>query len=212
VNLNSIIDEFHKIYYGPTKGHYIFGSTKWLGVFTQKCPLDLWIYQELIFKTKPDYIIESGTMFGGSALYLASICELLGKGQVLTIDVNKKKFPQHKRIRYLTGSSIDERITSEVEDIVNYSLNKILVILDSDHTKNHVLEEMEIYSKFVSKDSYLIVEDTNINGHPVLPEFGDGPMEAVEEFLKKHSEFVIDSKCEKFLLTFNPKGYLKKIQ
>ena len=71
---------------------------------------------------------------------------------------------------------------------------------------------MEIYSKFVSKDSYLIVEDTNINGHPVLPEFGDGPMEAVEEFLKKHSEFIIDSKCEKFLMTFNPKGYLKKIQ
>jgi len=210
--LNSIIDEFHKIYYGLPGRPHSWDTSSWLGVHARKNPLDLWMYQELIFKIKPDYVIESGTLFGGSALYLASICELMGKGQVITIDINKKEFPQHKRIRYLTGSSIDEKITSEVEDIVNYSLNKILVILDSDHTKNHVLEEMEIYSKFVSKDSYLIVEDTNINGHPVLPEFGDGPMEAVEEFLKKHSEFIIDSKCEKFLMTFNPKGYLKKIQ
>ena len=88
---------------------------------------------------------------------------------------------------------------------------KVMVVLDSDHPKNHVLQEMKIYGKFVSKGCYMIVEDTNVNGHPVLSDFGDGPMEAVTEFLENNEDFVIDKDREKFLLTFNPNGYLKKI-
>jgi cephalosporin hydroxylase len=85
-----------------------------------------------------------------------------------------------------------------------------MVILDSDHHKDHVLRELEIYSKFVTNGSYIIVEDTNINGHPVRPKFGPGPTEAVKEFLKGSRDFVIDKSREKFFLTFNPNGYLKK--
>ena len=90
--------------------------------------------------------------------------------------------------------------------------DKVMVILDSDHHKEHVLNELRIYGKFVTKESYIIVEDTNINGHPVYPDFGPGPMEAVEEFLRENKNFVIDKTREKFYLTFNPRGYLKKIE
>ena len=86
-----------------------------------------------------------------------------------------------------------------------------MVILDSDHGKDHVLNELRTYSPFVTKGSYLIVEDTNINGHPVLHDFGPGPMEAVEDFLKENQNFTVDKSKEKFYLTFNPKGYLRKI-
>ena len=88
---------------------------------------------------------------------------------------------------------------------------KVLVILDSDHSKAHVLKELQLYSKLVSKGSFLIVEDTNINGNPVYVEHGAGPMEAVQEFMKGNHDFKIDKSCEKYYLTFNPSGYLKRI-
>ena len=87
----------------------------------------------------------------------------------------------------------------------------VLVILDSDHSKDHVLKEMQLYSQFVTKYSYLIVEDANINNHPVFSAHGPGPMEAIEEFVKINNDFVIDLTREKFMLTFNPNGYLKKM-
>jgi cephalosporin hydroxylase len=90
--------------------------------------------------------------------------------------------------------------------------DRIMTILDSDHHKEHVLRELEIYSKFVTKESYIIVEDTNINGHPVRSTFGPGPMEAIKEFLKMNEDFMIDRSREKFYLTFNPDGYLKKMK
>lgn len=176
-----------------------------------KLPTDLWIYQEILYDIRPDLIIETGTMYGGSALFLATICDTIKKGSIVSIDINRKdSFPNHERIKYITGSSTDEKIVNQVKNMIKTN-DKVMVILDSDHTKNHVLNEMEMYSGLVSKDSYLIVEDTAINGHPVEPNFGDGPMEAVNEFLKTHDEFKIDNDKEKFLLTMNPNGYLKKI-
>ncbi len=86
-----------------------------------------------------------------------------------------------------------------------------MVVLDSDHSKENVLNELRMYDALVTENSYLIVEDTNINGHPALPEFGSGPMEAVEEFLKENKTFDVDKNKEKFFLTFNPRGYLKRI-
>lgn len=182
-----------------------------MGIPVLKCPLDLWIYQEIIFKTRPDIIIECGTAKGGSALYLASVCDLVNNGRVITVDIedNKDK-PKHKRITYLLGSSISKQIIEKIKKLVGNK--KIMVILDSDHSKQHVLSELKIYSKFVTKESYLIVEDTNINNHPVLSNFGPGPMEALKEFLKENKNFIIDKEKEKFYLTFNPKGYLKKIK
>jgi len=202
-----IIDGFHKFYYDSYAWE---DATYWLGILTQKCPLDLWIYQEIIYKLKPDVVIETGTAQGGAALYIASICDLLNNGKILTIDIKEEAGrPHHPRIQYLTGSSTSEKIIELVKTLIKET-DKVMVILDSDHSKKHVLNELRIYSKFVTKGSYLIVEDTNLNGQPVVPQFGPGPMEAVKEFLKETNDFVIDRDREKFYLTFNPSGYLKR--
>ena len=205
-----IVDEFHRLYYDS--GADTWQSTIWLGTPVQKCPFDLWVYQEIIAQERPEAIIETGTLFGGSALYLASICDLVGRGRVITIDIeHREDRPQHERITYLTGSSVDKQIVAEVEKMVA-DAEKVMVILDSGHRMEHVAAELKIYSRFVTPGCYLIVEDTNINSHPVFDNHGPGPLEAVEEFLKKNLTFVADREKEKFFLTFNPKGFLKRVK
>ena len=208
----NIVNQFHKLYYDSHIFDKTWSNTFWLGIPTMKCPLDFWIYQEIIFKVKPDVIIECGTDRGGSALFLASMCDLADKGRIITMDIeNKKEKPKHKRIKYLLGSSTSKEIVEKIKSLVKKG-DKVMVILDSDHHKRHVLNELKIYNKFVTKGSYLIVEDTNINGHPVIPDFGPGPMEATEEFLRENKNFIVDKSKEKFYMTFNPKGYLQKIK
>lgn len=207
---NFIIDHFHKLYYESYEKTWL--NTYWFGLQTSKCPLDLWIYQEIIFEIKPDIIIESGTFKGGSALFLASILDLLNNGLIISIDIEKmENRPNHNRITYLLGSSTSKEIMEDVQRFI-VNKNQIMVILDSDHKKEHVLNELRIYSQFVTKGSYIIVEDTNINSHPIFPDFGPGPMEAVKDFLEENKDFVIDKSREKFYLTFNPDGYLKRVR
>ena len=202
------VDDFHKLYYGNPKNTW--NNTTWLGTKALKCPLDLWIYQEIIYETRPDIIIETGTAAGGSALFFASMFDLLGQGRVATIDIkNRWKRPQHPRITYLLGPSTSNDIVECVKSITNDS-DRVMVVLDSDHSRDHVLNELRLYSPMVSEGCYLIVEDTNINGHPVLTGYGSGPMEAMETFLAENDDFEIDREREKFLLTFNPRGYLRK--
>jgi len=207
----NIEDEFHAKYYYSK----IWSDTYFLGKKVFKCPNDLWIYQELLWELKPDVIIECGTFHGGSALYYAKLFDIMDiPGEIITIDVDPMPdMPVHKRITYLEGSSISNEIVEKVKELIRVK-KKVMVILDSDHSKDHVLKELELYHGFVTKDSYLIVEDSNLNGHPVYSGFGQGPgpMEAMEEFLPKHSEFVSDKSKEKFLMSFNPNGYLKKVK
>lgn len=203
----NLVKNFNKFYYNSL----VWRQTYWLGTPIKKCPLDLWVYSEILHEVKPEIIIESGSFEGGSALFLANVCDAIGKGKIISIDIAKKLRPKHKRITYLIGSSVSEKIVDKIKTMIK-GKDKVLVILDSDHSKSHVLKELEIYSQLVTKGSYLIVEDTNINGHPVFPGFGPGPMEAVEEFLTKNKDFSIDRKREKFYLTFNPKGFLRKVK
>lgn len=205
---SEVVDAFHKLYYGSEERTW--RSTRWLGVKAQKCPLDLWIYQELLTTTRPDVVIETGTADGGSALYVASVFDLLGTGQIVTIDIAERNGrPEHPRIRYVTGSSTDpvvyEPVLSSIPDDA-----RVMVILDSDHTSEHVLSELLTYAPHVTPGCYLVVEDTNVNGHPVLPEFGPGPLEAVRTFLNTNLEFDIDTACERLWMTFNPGGYLRR--
>lgn len=211
-NIEQVINEFHKLYYNSHLLGGTWANTFWRGVRTAKCPLDLWIYQEIIYEVQPDYVIEAGTAWGGSAYYLASICDLAGHGHIITIDVEDiTGRPGHNRITYIKGSSTDTEIIKQVKSLIGNS-NKVMVVLDSDHTKEHVLREMQIYSKLVSVGSYMVVEDGNINGHPVLPEYGPGPMEAIQDFLSTSDEYMVDYSRQKFYLTFNPNGYLRRIR
>ena len=205
--VQNIIDQFDRLFYYSSAFGGTWKNSYWLGVPIQKNPMDLMVYQELIFMLKPDIIIETGTNIGGSALFLATILDAVGSGEVITVDIGHvDNLPQHKRITYLTGSSTDEDIINFISPRIKDKI--VMVILDSDHSKAHVLKELEMYNKFVSKGSYLIVEDTNITGYPLRGMFGEGPLEAVMEFLKENEDFKIDRNCELYYSTFNRCGFL----
>jgi cephalosporin hydroxylase len=144
-----LVCQFHNLYYG--RYHRGAGDTinlSWFGYEVVKCPLDLWIYQELIVRTRPDFIIETGTWCGGSALYFAMLLDWIGHGSVISVDIAPKpKLPQHRRITYITGSSVNLRTIAEVRARVDGL--RAMVILDSDHSEEHVHSELTAYSPFV---------------------------------------------------------------
>lgn len=183
----------------------------WLGTQALKNPLDLWVYQEIVFETRPELIVETGTYRGGSALYLASICDLLGAGEVLSIDIEPMRddYPQHPRITYLAGrSSTDPEVLAELR--ARAAGRRTLIVLDSDHSQAHVAAELDAYASLVPVGCYLIVEDSNIG--QIRKDLMPGPLQAVESFLAKTNEFEIDREREKFLITFNPSGYLRRVR
>lgn len=189
----------------------VWADTTWFGTQALKNPLDLWVYQEILFECRPDAIIETGTFKGGSALFLAHMLDLLGRGVVVTIDLEEiPGRPGHPRIRYLQGSSAAPETVAAVRSLIAPG-DRAMVILDSDHSFEHVSRELDLYAEFVSPGGYLIVEDTVVNGHPILPEFGPGPFEAVAAFLRRDDRFQRDATREKFMLTFNPCGFLRRV-
>ena len=183
----------------------------WLGAQALKNPLDLWVYQEILFETRPEVVVETGTYRGGSALYLATMCDLVGAGQVVSIDIEpvRDDYPVHPRITYLGGrSSTNLDVLELVRGLCEGK--RTLVILDSDHSQAHVETELDAYAPFVPVGCYLIVEDSNIG--QIREDLMPGPLQAIETFLARTREFEIDREREKFLITFNPSGYLKRVR
>jgi len=191
----------------------------WLGRPIIQYPTDLMALQEIIWEVKPDLIIETGIAHGGSLIFYASLLEIIGKGAVLGIDIDIrehnrvaiKAHPMFKRIEGIEGSSVDD----EVLDLVKaFTVNrdKVMVCLDSLHTHDHVLRELELYSPLVTKGSYLVVFDTCIED---LPETdrpwgkGNNPKTALDEFLKTNERFVVDNIDKKLGITVAPGGYLR---
>ncbi|MGE5538162.1 MAG: CmcI family methyltransferase [Gemmatimonas sp.] len=206
------VDAFHDLTYRRWQRGGKTLSSWWLGHRTEKTPLDLWIYQEIIVEQRPEVIIECGTRFGGSAMYLASVCDLVGSGRVISIDIDPEaRRPEHPRITYVEGSSTADSTLARVRELVNGATN-CMVILDSDHSRDHVRREMEAYRGFVPVGGYMVVEDTNVNGYPTYPSHGPGPMEAVHAYLLDHDDFEVDRSRERFLMTLNPCGYLKRVR
>jgi cephalosporin hydroxylase len=197
----------------------------WLGRPIIQYPQDIIAMQEIIWELKPDLIIETGIAHGGSLIFYASILELIGKGEIIGIDIdirehNKAKIEEHplsKRIKMIQGSSIDPHVIEKVKTIVS-DKNVVLVVLDSNHTHDHVLHELNLYSPFVTIGSYLVVFDTIVEDLPedFYPDRpwnkGDNPMTAVNEFLKSNDKFVINKEIDnKLLISVAPNGYLKRI-
>jgi len=195
----------------------------WLGRPIIQYPQDMIAMQEIIWQVKPDLIIETGIAHGGSLIFYASMLELLGNnGQVLGIDIDIRehnrvkieKHPMYKRITMIEGSSIDENVVQNVRDFAK-DKKRVLVALDSMHTHDHVLKELELYSPLVTKGSYIVVFDTIIEDMPnnFFPDRpwgkGNNPKTAVWEFMKNNDRFEIDKKIEnKLLITVAPDGYL----
>jgi cephalosporin hydroxylase len=185
-------------------------STSWLGLRAMKAPTDAWSYQEIIAETRPDLLVETGSMFGGSALFFAGIMDLLGHGRVISIDIAPdRELPSHDRVTWLTRSSVDPATLDMVRTAAGGGT--VMVVLDSDHSAGHVLRELDLYAPLVTPGSYLVVEDSNINGRPILPWFGPGPGEALDSWVPRHPEFEVDASRERFLLTFAPGGWLRRV-
>lgn len=209
-----VVQQFHRLWYASEAA----GSVRWMGQPILKSPFDLWMYQEIVCTCRPDVIIETGTHRGGSALYFSTIARLAAlKLDVVTIDFNPKIAYDTSAhgITSIAGISTTSATVAKVQDCLRNrassdGLLKVMVVLDSDHSMDNVMKELEIYAPFVTPGQYLVVEDTNVNGHPVLPNHGPGPYEAVEAFLFKHSDFHRDVACERLLFTQNPGGWLKR--
>ena len=205
---NQVLRRFHRMFY--SRAQQTWQNTRWRGTRVLKNPFDLWVYQEMIYELQPELIVETGTADGGSALYLASLLDLNGHGRLMTIDIDRKDFTDHSRIEYLTASSVAAETIDHVRAACD-AAGVVLVILDADHSYDHVLAELRAYADLVTVGSYIIVEDSNVNGHPVARSFGPGPMEALREFLASDNRFVVDTSREKYMLTFNPSGYLRRV-
>ena len=203
----AVVDRFHELYYRERVDDRRTVLLSWLGYPLYKCPFDIWTYQEIIADTRPQAIVECGTRYGGGALFMAGLLDLIGAGHVITIDIDTSiQRPPHRRITYLTGSTVDPELFERVRTMT--AGRRTMVILDSDHSAPHVAKELELYPDLVTPGCYLIVDDTDVNGHPVVPEHGPGPMEALDGFLAKRADFQPDAGRERFMLSLNPRGFL----
>ena len=201
---------------------WFYGTNVWKdlhyrGVRTLKLPLDMWNYQEIIFENDIHWVVETGTRHGGSALYFADLLVARDReGSVVSIDVTHEALhplaTAHPRIRLLLGDSAGDSIKQQTMALIpDQRRGGVLLILDSDHAASHVLRELKTWVPLLRRGDYLIVEDTIVNGHPVRPEFGPGPFEAVVEYLARNpGRLEADGAREsKFACTFAARGYFK---
>jgi cephalosporin hydroxylase len=191
----------------------VFDKMTWMGTTIWKNPLDAWIYQEILYQVKPDIVVEIGSRFGGSTLFFAHLLDIIGHGQVVSIDPYRDDFKvSHDRVIILTGRSDDDHILADVE--ARCQGKTVFVIQDGDHSSEQVLKDLNNYSPWVSVGSYFVVEDGIVDlfhhGDGMGLEM-DGPLVATEHFLKENHNFIADPACERYLLTYNPKGFLRRI-
>ncbi len=182
----------------------------WLGLPVQKSPCDLWNYQEIFHALEPALVIEFGTFQGGSAIFFASVLRAIGKPfRVLSVDVNPC-MASDPDVDFLVASSIAPNVAATINKLKATFPGPIFAILDSDHTKEHVLAEMLSLRPILGRGDYLIVEDSNINGHPVLKSHGPGPYEAIQKYFQLYpNDYKRDAAREaKFGFTFAPQGFL----
>jgi cephalosporin hydroxylase len=198
-------------------------ETTWLGVPIIQLPEDVVIMQELIWKTRPDIVIECGLAHGGSALFYASLLDLIGKGFVIGIDVEIRHYnriaienhPMSHRVRMIEGSSVSDETIGKVKEAVK-GAGKVMVVLDSNHSKEHVAKELDLYKDFVTPGSYMVAMDGAQayvwdipRGKSEWKE--DNPLIAIEDFIGHTQDFVIDERCNKLMVSSNPKGYLRRL-
>lgn len=206
-------EAYHRWYYDTE----VWEEVRFLDVVTNKSVSDMWNYQEILAELKPGIVVEFGTRFGGSALYFSVIGRAVVPGlQVLSVDVSHaeldERVPDYPGITLMLSSSTDPAVAEAVARMRGEHPGPAFFILDSDHSKDHVLGELELLRDVVVTGDYVIVEDGNINGHPVLPGWGEGPTEALEAYFERYpGDYLRDREREaKFGFTFAPGGYLIK--
>jgi cephalosporin hydroxylase len=193
-----------------------FKKMSWMGLKILKNPLDCWIYQEIIWEVRPDVVVEIGSLAGGSTLFFCNILDFLGHGQVVSVDKDRSRYQaKHARLLDITGDCADPTVVDQVRAICQQ--RRTLVIHDADHTKQAVLRDLRTYAELVAVGSYFIVEDG------IVDVFGGrsskrlrwdnrpGPLAAIHEFLREDDRFIVDKERERYLITGNPCGFLKRV-
>jgi len=210
-NPQNTFDAFHHWYYNSG----VWENVKFLGVPCLKSVMDMWNYQEIIHDLSPSVIVEFGTHSGGSALYFSFIGQLVNPQiKVLSIDINHAgvdpSASANPAIELLTCSSVDARVKTRIQQLRAQLPGPAFFILDSDHHEQHVFEELVSLREVTCSGDYVIVEDGNINGHPVLPDWGPGPYEALARYRMLYpDDYQRDTEREaKFGFTFAPNGFL----
>ena len=203
---------YHKWYYERDK---VWQRTRFLDIATMKSVSDMWNYQEIIAERKPQVIVEFGSFAGGSAIFF----DLIGRAanpavKVLSVDIDHslldarvKDYPQ---IEFLESSSTDAAVARRIAELRIENPGRAFFILDSDHSKDHVLAEMNNLRGLLRTGDYVVVEDANVNGHPIARNWGPGPYEAMEEYFERHpDDYMRDEQREqKFAFTFATRGFL----
>ncbi len=212
-----VVDAYHELYYRRR----LWDKTTWLGAPCLKSPHDVWVYQEILSETRPTLIIETGTAWGGSALYLGSVLDAIHAhdghdARLVTIDTETRpREATHPRVTKIKASSLAPETIEQVRGMVAPG-DRVMLILDSLHSRDQVYAELLAYGPMVTPGCYAVVEDSNINGHPVhtdfAPDQGPGPFEAVMDYLRTTDRFEIDRAREKLFMTLNPCGYLRCVR
>ncbi len=204
-----VADDFHDFVYESLAWDHL----TWLGVHAQQNPNDVWSYQQIFYETKPDFVVEAGTSQGGGALVWATLLAVINpQAKVLTIDIQNKHVDARRlslfqeKVEFFIGSSTSEAVFKKVSERVNGK--KAIVILDSDHSRDHVLKEMQLYGDLVPVGSYLLVQDSD----------QPGAAEAIAAFMSAGGRsqggatFEIERSRELLFFTLHPKGYLKRVK
>ena len=203
-----VVNEFSKLFFKSWNEH----RRKWLGIHLVKYPTDMLLYHMIMVDRKPDVLIETGSYLGGGALFFASMFDLIGKGLVISVDLrNLDRRPVHPRIQYIIGRCTAVDTLATIKGLVGDKT--CMVVLDSDHHAHHVKRELRYYSKLVTPNQYLVVEDTML-GTVIDWKYGpnQSPLRAVEWFLNRDKDFVDDKLENWYLVSMAPGGWLRRVK
>jgi len=208
---NQAAENYHRWYYNSR----VWTTTSYMGVPILKWVGDLWNYQEIIHRLRPRMVVEFGAWEGGSALYLADILSRIDpNAKVVSIDIDLKRIHPHAMahpgIEWIQASTSDPAVAGYIKSLRQSQPGPVFFIVDSDHSKAHVLAELENLRSVTQPGDYVVVEDGNLNGHPIMPEWGEGPFEALAEYFRRYpNDYVRDAQREsKFGFSFAPNGFL----
>jgi len=194
----------------------VFDQVNWMGVKILKNPLDCWIYQEILWEVKPERIVEIGSLAGGSTLFFCHMLDILGRGLVVSVERDRSHFGvRHRRLKQVTGDCAEPAVRRRVEKLCRS--RRTLVIHDADHTREAVLRDLRAYADLVTPGSYFIVEDgvVDVFDPRATTRLGwerPGPLAATREFVREDGRFVVDAARERYLITYNPAGFLKRVR
>ncbi|MEK6748981.1 MAG: CmcI family methyltransferase [Pseudomonadota bacterium] len=206
--VNEICSNYMQWYFDSN----VWKNVSYRGVRTLKSVTDMWNYQEIIYEHDIEWVIETGSRHGGSALFFADVMQNKGApGLVYSVDIDSvsNQAPPHPKLKFIIGDSGAMELAQSLVTQLPKNRKPLFLILDSDHTKSHVLRELNAFVPLLRSGDYLVVEDTCVNGHPVRPQHGDGPFEAIHDFLAKNYGILIPDKKreDKFGFTFAPDGF-----